>query len=244
MRNLNDEEKFLIESILPLKKPGYKRYREIISNFKVVSEKKEENGVILLLSENPAEQNFLSPVFALGSAVYEGKEYYILIHELFENSILIEIQLTGNSNQNKNGVKWTLSDWQPGMGKNIREVHLIKNKIVLAIDSGEKRIWCYDARTGVNHIIPVTNFYNEIMRVKGIKDPALTLNSGRLFTHLTEFTDREIGQGFLLYNKYLNKIELDYSLFSEKKEKAKKRGFIFNSVFVKKKSTNQSLKNS
>ncbi|KUG26134.1 hypothetical protein ASZ90_004028 [hydrocarbon metagenome] len=107
----------------------------------------------------------------------------------------------------------------------IREVHLEKNKIVIAIAAYSKRVWVYESNTGVNHLIPVTNFYNEIMRVKNERNPKIALEVKRLFTNLDELTDKEIIQGFLSYNKYLNKIKIDYSLFLSK-DKSEKKSFL------------------
>jgi len=233
MRKLTDREKFLIEAILPLNRKGYRDYRNLINKLFVVWEEIHKESESLLLSENQEKQlDFVPPIFAIGIVLFDKIEYYVLIHEFFEEAILIELQKLNTSAESFNKVKWTLSDWLPGKSNStVREIHLIKNKLVIAIDAKKKKIWCYEEKSGINRIIPVTNFYNEIMRVKKVKDTAITLNANRLFTNLSDFTDEEIGQGFLLYNKYLKKVEIDYSLFNKNKKKGK--NFIFNTILRK-----------
>jgi hypothetical protein len=63
------------------------------------------------------------------------------------------------------------------------------------------------------------------MRAKQERNPEIALNVSRLFSHLDDLTDTEIAQGFLMYNKYLNKIKIDYSLFSPKPQEKKKSFF-------------------
>ena len=58
-----------------------------------------------------------------------------------------------------------------------------------------------------------------------IKDPKTALNPNRVFTNLDEFTDEDLGQGFLLYNKYWKRVELDYSLFKRDVNNKKDKSF-------------------
>ncbi|MHB9041769.1 MAG: hypothetical protein ACYC4T_14040, partial [Melioribacteraceae bacterium] len=115
---------------------------------------------------------------------------------------------------------WTYSDWMPGdrapFDKSyVREVKLIKKEIILVIAPVHKKVWVYNAKSGINHFVPVTNYYNEMMILLNIKDPEKALNPGRLFTNLDEFTDQQLVQGFLAYNRYWQRIELDYSYFTK-----------------------------
>ena len=83
------------------------------------------------------------------------------------------------------------------------------NGIHLVICASDKRVWIHDQRTGVNHPIPVTLFYSELMRQTGTKDPERALDSGRLFTHLRSFTDADLLRGFASYNDIRSKIPPD-----------------------------------
>jgi len=58
----------------------------------------------------------------------------------------------------------------------------------------------------------VTNFYNELMLQKNVRDPGVALNSKRLFTDLGSFADVEILRAFASYNKVRTKVELESSI--------------------------------
>lgn len=84
-------------------------------------------------------------------------------------------------------------------------------------------------KAGLIFFIPVTNFFNEIIRVRAIKDAKNLPKPNSIFTDTNSFSDEEIAQGFLLYNKHWKKIEIDYSLF-EKTESVKKRKSFFDFI--------------
>ncbi|HET7152282.1 MAG TPA: hypothetical protein VFJ29_00820, partial [Candidatus Kapabacteria bacterium] len=67
---------------------------------------------------------------------------------------------------------------------------------------------------GTNHLIPVTNFYNELMIFKQIRDPKVALDHKNLFTYLTQFTDAELIGAFKHYNVLYKKV--DIALFDSK----------------------------
>jgi len=82
-------------------------------------------------------------------------------------------------------------------------------KMVLAICAKDKRLWIYEEASGVNHLIPVTNFYNELMLEKNVRDPEVALDSKRLFTDLSSWTDAELLRAFAAYNKLRTKVKLE-----------------------------------
>ena len=231
---LSEREQRWLFYMLPENKPGYSDYRKKIENMFILGNGRFGEGNYILGKEE-ADVDLSSPsapVLAAGTVVCNEIDIDIAIHEEFEEQIEIDINPRGAAvipeYVNEKGY-WTFSDWLPGKkapgdNSDVREIHLIKNAVVIAISPSLKRIWVYEASSGINHLIPVSNFYNEIMMIKNERDPAVALNSKRLFTHLNEFTDEEIGQGFLMYNKYLNKIKLDYSLF-KKEADAKNTSF-------------------
>ena len=238
-RELTDIEMKTLLLMLPENKSGYNSYRGKIKKSFVIGEGRFGKGNYFLGDKGNRHDLTVSssPVLAAGVVEFEEAPVDVSIHEEFEDKIEIDLkpQLETkklDSTQPKH--YWTYSEWVPGKkapGDNstLREVHLIKNFLVIAIVPTHKRVWIYEAESEINHLIPVTNFYNEIMRVKGERDPEIVLKPNRLFTHHNELTDQEIGQGFFLYNKYLNKIKLDYSLFKNINKKKQKTFFrIFN----------------
>ena len=87
--------------------------------------------------------------------------------------------------------------------------------LVLAVCATDKRLWVYDELTGINHPIPVTNFYNELMLHKNIRDPKIALDSKRLFSDLSQFSDAELSHAFRTYNALRTKIQLEGNIVVE-----------------------------
>lgn len=236
-RKLTGREQRWLFLMLPADRPVYKQYRDKISNLKMIGNGRFGNGNYILGKEGD-QLDFTapsSPVLATGAINCKNVDIDVSIHEEFEEQIEIDLD-TRNTEEIPEDVEekgyWTFSEWLPGKkaprdNSEVREIHLIKNSVVIAIAPKLNRIWVYEKESGINHLIPVTNFYNEIMLLKNERDPKIALNSKRLFTHLNEFTDDEIGQGFLMYNRYLNKIKLDYSIFQKETSNKKKSFFSF-----------------
>ncbi|MGE5431065.1 MAG: hypothetical protein ACM3QX_08325 [Syntrophomonadaceae bacterium] len=238
-RRLSLREKEWLFSVLPSDRPGYRLYREKIEPLFVIGRGRfGDTDFMLGRSEDSLDETMPPvPVFAAGNLLYEETEVYVTIHEEFEGQIEFDISRTGGNilPRELNEIKrWSYSDWKPGKnapgdGSKVREVHLIPGRIVLAIASEHKRIWVYEAETGINHLIPVTNFFNEVVRVKHIRDPKLALNSKLIFDSSFELKDQDLGAAFLIYNKYWKKISLDYSIFvsADKEDKEKSLFKIF-----------------
>lgn len=232
-RKLTDIEKKYLRKVLPADRPGYKIYNDKLDDIYLIG-RGRFNQDDYVLGKEKDKPEFTAPaenMLAVGKIYTPTHQIEISIHEEFEERIELDFAVSGEGEfDEKIKNYWSYSEWLPGDKSpvdqsEVREIHLIKNETVLAIAPQTKRVWIYESETGINHLIPQTNFYNEIMRAKGERDPKIALEVSRLFTHLSELTDSEIVQGFLMYNKYLNKIKIDYSLFTPKPEKEKKSFF-------------------
>ena len=84
--------------------------------------------------------------------------------------------------------------------------------LVLVLCSRDRRIWVYDGRSGVNALIPVTGFYNELMLQTGVQDPKIALDPKRLFELPGTQSDSELIRVFSSYNKLRNKVVLEGEL--------------------------------
>ncbi len=236
-RKLSDLENKYILSVLPANKPGYNVYREKISELDVIGLGRFGKGDLILGERGTVPDSIGPPssVFAAGIIKYDNFEIDIIVHEEFENQIEAEIY-SSDSEQDVNNAKfvsqWNYSDWVPGQkapGDNsfVREEILVPDKYIIAVAPVRKRIWIHDFDSGINHLIPVSNFYNHLMMVKGIKNSEAVLKPSLLFEKLDTYTANEIVSAFLLYNKYLKHIDIDYSFFygnqknNEKKKKLK-----------------------
>ncbi len=229
-RKLNEIEKQLLFSLLPAERNGYREYREKIENYFVLGYGRFGNGNLILGNEDDEIDLTMpsAPVFAVGNILTSAGDVYIVIHEEFENQI--EIDFSNPDILNSTGIKllssWSYSTWKPGMKnpankEKLREIHIVKNALVVAISQSDKKIWVFEKNSGVNHFIPVTKFYDELMRIKGEKDPKIALDASRFFTHLHSYSDELIARAFLVYNKYWKKLEIDSTNF-EKKNKPKR----------------------
>ena len=241
-RKLNDIEKFWLYSILPEDKSGYKLYRDEIDKKLMIGYGRFGGGNRILGDSDSVIDLDIpsSPVFAVGGLNYKNIEVYISIHEQFENMIEIDIKKSSEENFEfeKPVSKWSYSDWRPGNkapvdNSAIREINLIKDEFTIAVAALHKKIWIYNYKNGVNSFIPVSNFYNELMKVKHDRNPEHALYPNRLFTNLDEFTDEELKKGFVSYNKYFKHMELDsskieFNSISQSKNKKSIFGFFKN----------------
>ncbi|MCX7874782.1 MAG: hypothetical protein N2321_01305 [Melioribacteraceae bacterium] len=236
-RELTENEKDLLFSALPENKLGYKIYRDKINNSFVLGYGRFGGGNLILGTpgtEIDTEES-ATPIFAISKIVYSDHEIYVTIHHQDNDQIEIDIQnfeLTPKINEMKELYRWTYSDWTPGQkapydNSYVKEIHLILNSLVLAIAPVHRKIWTYNAKDEVNYLIPVTNFYNELMLLMDEKNPEVALNPNLLFENLENYSNEKLGQAFLLYNKMWNRIELDYSLFDPKMIQRKKSFFDF-----------------
>lgn len=226
-RELTTREKSWLFAALPETKPGYKQYRDIIDGLIVIDKGRfgEENLILGEKGDAYDPETPSTPIFAIANIEFEEAKIYITIHEESDRQVEVDIKsISGKSipeNLHQTGV-WTYSDWIPGQkapfdNASVHEIQLIFSKIVLVIAPTHKKIWVYNDDSGINHFVPITNYYNELMIIIKDKNPETALNPSRLFDNLNEFTDEQLVQGFLAYNKHWNRIELDHNLFEKKK---------------------------
>ena len=220
-RSLTPFESQLLLWVLPPDRPGYNSYRKYVVEWPVVAEGRRGNGDYILAPEG-AEPDIESPlpqVFAFGVVEGENGSFSVMIREFSENQLEFEIvSISGEAVQEKmrERRRWTYSLWSPSdpcpsCGISPREVRIEREAggfALLAICAKDKRIWVYDERDGVNHLIPVTNFHNALMLYKGIRDPAVALAADNLFKFLPSYSDADLIAAFVQYNKVRRKLDL------------------------------------
>jgi hypothetical protein len=232
-REITSREKDFLFSVLPELKPGYKNYRQKIENKFVVGYGRFGNSN-LILGEKKTVPDLLessSPVFAIGTIICEECEIDVLIHE--ENDEEIEFDISARKLEKipedlTEITRWNYSEWQPGEkapydNSFVREIEIKAQEFLLALAPFHKKIWLYSYIDGVNHIIPVTNFYNYIMMIKKNRDSKTALNPALMFKLMDEFTDLELKSAFVAYNNYFNRVSLRLEPHIEKKKS--KRNF-------------------
>jgi hypothetical protein len=224
-RELYNYEREILFSVLPESKNGYKKYRQRINEMKVIGQGRFGGGNFVLGFEGD-EVEFDIPsasVFASGIVICNGIKFDVTIHEDEENQIEYDISPFGKINP-EDEIKidsvmslsfWNKSDNSPYANIPVKEFVVLKEKYFLVIDQSAKKIWMNNPETGINHIIPLTNFYNELMRFKNIREHNIALKPGRFFDDLDKYSEHDIVSAFLMYDKYMNRFNLQQKLFSQ-----------------------------
>jgi hypothetical protein len=221
-RPLTPREKEWLEWILPPGRKGYTMYRTLIEDMVVIGAGRRGAGEVIfgLHGDSPDFDAPLSPVFAYGLIETNFGPISITLREVLGNQISVEIvshrmeQVPTDFEETR---RWTYSTWKPNEPcpqclTKVREVSMHTNEgkqLVLAVCAYDKRLWIYEQDTEINHLIPVTNFYNELMLHKNIRDPKIALDSKRLFTELEKYSDADLTYGFLTYNKLRTKVRVE-----------------------------------
>lgn len=236
-RSASNYEKKILFSVLPSHKKGYKEYRDKIEELSIIGFGRFGiNNYMLGPAESKPDLTIpSSPIHAIGGNIFKEGELYITIHEESFGQIEFDYNVIKGKIEDYDAEPeriWTLSTWEPGendpqKGSAVREVHLVENSIVLVFAKSINRIWLYSSERDINYIIPISNYYNELMRVKNIRDPKVALNVKRLFKDLDSYNDDELIQGFLSYNRYLRKIKLNLKRETENKKISRFKMFKF-----------------
>jgi hypothetical protein len=226
-RPLTSRERAWIEWILPSDREGYLDFREKLTLLEVIGEGRRGKGEIVLgrTGQEPDFTYPLPPVFAYGMIETDSGGISITIRQILDDQVSIEIashrsdEIPGQYVEQR---RWTYSTWERGQScpqcrESCREVSMRMEgsevvTFVLAICSRDRRLWVHDGSSRVNRLIPVTNYYNELILHKGIRDPKIALDSKNLFKCLPDFTDADLIFAFQSYNKLKTKVQVEGSL--------------------------------
>jgi hypothetical protein len=216
-RPLRPKERDLLESVLPMDRPGYRHYRELLERMEVLGEGRRGAGNLVLGAKGdlPDPGAPLPPVVAYGVVETTQDQFTVTVREEVDNRIDVEILSSRGEEVPEHFEekrRWSYSDWVPGRpspatGERLREVQ-VDPFCTLAFAEGERRLWLYDARTGMNHPLPITGFYNELMLHKRIRDPEIALHSANLFGQLFSYSDDDLRAAFIAYNVLRKRVEV------------------------------------
>ena len=232
-RPIQAREREWMDWILPADRPGYLSYRQLIGGMVVIGDGRRGEGEIILGAEDsiPDITGPLAPVFAYGAIEGRAGTVSITIREISDGQISVEI-VSNRSEEIPRDLgelrRWTYSKWSPGgrcpqCGEAVREVSMhpveaAADRLVLALCTADRRVWVFDSSTGVNRLIPVTNYYNELMLHKNIRDPKIALESRRLFSDVSAYTDADLTYAFFTYNKIKTKVHVQGAIEPDQKE--------------------------
>ena len=238
-RQLTSIENMLLFSVLPQNKIGYKTYRDKINTL-VITGSGRFGGGNFVLGKKGTEPDLSfpsSPVFAIGTNVYKEATIDITIHEELDEEIEFDISARNQSSLPEALTeikKWNYSEWNPGYkapndNSFVREITITKDEYILAIAPAHKKIWLHEYKSRINFLIPLTNFYNELMRVSNIKDASVALKPSLFFESVDKFYDEQLILAFHSYNRYLKKFNIQ-NITSVESTSAEKKIF---SIFSK-----------
>lgn len=216
-RKLSKSELNLLLLLLPDNKPGFSNYRKLLNEYYLIGEGRFGNGNYFL--GNPGDEIGLeissSPVLTSGIIYTDKATFEISINEIQNNKIEFSILPYPDENENYNIKKViTLSDWVPGKkspeGNKVKLFPIYGMNYILVIAPVDHRLWLYEKSTGINYPIPVSNFYNELLRLKKETRNEVYRNPNKLFEDLDSFDESEIILSFILYCKYKRRFNFDY----------------------------------
>lgn len=231
-RKLSAREIDWILWMLPENKPGYRKYREMIDDMMVIGYGKFEPDNLILgrQGDKPDEETFFMPVISLGQIEGESAKIQISVHKVNKNQIQVDIVnlLADFIPENFDEIRrWSYAYWMPGevspaTSQPVREVKIFsktEQNLILVVSPSDKKIWLHEIDSGVNHIIPVTNFFNELLRErKEILDRVDGLNINFIFENIDKFSDADINNAFINYSKLFGKVDIGaYEKIEERK---------------------------
>ena len=216
-RPLRPKELDLLETVLPVDRPAYRAVRDRLQSMMVLGEGRRGEGDLILgvPGDVPDRQSPLGPVIAYGMVETTHDAYSVSVRE--EASAQINVEIVSGSGREipdhyEEKRRWTYSWWSPGSaspstGAPVREV-AIDPGVTLAFAPAEKRIWMHERSSGVVRLIPITNYYNELMIRRGIRDPRIALHPSLLWENLHAYPDGDLVQAFVAYNAIRTRIPL------------------------------------
>jgi hypothetical protein len=173
----------------------------------VLAEGKEGDLTLGFPGDEPDTDSPLTPVIASGMVETTQGAFTISVREESSGQVNVEI-VSGSGTRLPDHYeekrRWTYSAWSPGdaspaSGAPVREV-AVDAGLTLAFAPPEKRIWVHERSSGVVRLIPVTNYYNELMIRTGVRDPRVALVPALLWDRLKSFRDDDLRGAFLASN--------------------------------------------
>lgn len=203
--------------LLPDDRPGYSRLRAVVAPLVVLGEGRWGEGDLVLGRDGQSIDldAGMEPVAAFGGIRYDHGDMITLTLHQPDDEGRVEFQIGGEISAGGNEIsRWSYSYWSPGdpcpsTGAEVREVELVAGDLLLAISPAARSLWLFDSVTMTNRLLPITNFYNELVMSLGIRDPRLALDHSRLFVERASFSDSDLRAAFIRYNAAFRKVDPD-----------------------------------
>lgn len=200
----------------------------MISNMSVLGEGRWGEGDLILGATGDVIDTSgpMERVFAYGVIEYESIKRNITIHEESTGQIEVQFTLIGDAEKKTGRVirRWCYSYWQPGdlspyRRIRVREIPLrtVDRSIafILCIAPDDEKVWLHETASEVNHLIPHTNFHNELMLHLRIRDPKIVHRPKLLFEMEKEYSDGDLMTAFFRYNTGWKKVDVNQFHFAK-----------------------------
>jgi hypothetical protein len=241
-RKISSKEKELLDWLLPQNIPAYLPYNNFFNSSDIIGVGRWGEGN-LLFDKKPSKIDLtlgMPPVIAYGECKFNNIPVSLSVHD-FNIDDQLEVQFSGifpiPDTEIEN--KWCYSYWKPGdlcpaTKTPVKEISLknMSNKdlYVLSISPTKKVLWLHHILSGFNQLIPITAFYDELLRTKHIRDAKLISRPATFFEYVEEFSDNEYRKALLEYNKKASRKFDASEIINETSEKKKT---IFQKIFGK-----------
>jgi hypothetical protein len=216
-RPLRPKERDAITFVLPQESAGYNEYRKLIDGMTVLAEGRRGKGNFVLgkAGDKADITSPLASVIAYGVIETTRDTFTITVREFIGEQIDVEIvggrgeEILDHYEEKR---RWTYATWKPtqlspATELPVREVS-VNDTLTLAIAKQERRLWLHTGDKMMNLLMPITNFYNELMLHKNIRDPKIALKSQLFWDELEKYSDGDLRSAFVAYNKVKRKVEL------------------------------------
>lgn len=221
-RALSPREQELIAWVLPSDRPGYAAFGELLRTMVVIGEGRRGEGEIIL-APGGSVPDFSAPlgaVYSYGAVETNFGVISVTVREPVDGQFSVEIVSQRSDRvppEYEEARRWTYALWNPGEPcpqclTGMREVPMRAGeglRFVLALCARDRRLWVHDGAQRINRLIPVTNFYNEIMLHKNIRDPKIALDHKRFFAELERYSDADLSHAFQTYNALKAKVRIE-----------------------------------
>ncbi len=220
-RSFDGRELALLRWLLPAGKPGYAEVYDRLAAWRLLGEGRWGDGDFICGAEGDAIDTTgpMNPVLAHGELRFEKGTLYMTVHAESEGQIevqfsppLPEAERFGAERERWNSSAWNPGDPSPRLGAPVREIPLARGgasgDLLLCIAAGEELLWLHEARSGVNHPVPLTNFHNELMLHLRIRDPEVVHAPKRFWASHGSYADADLRAAFLRYNSVWRKVLL------------------------------------
>jgi hypothetical protein len=216
--SLDDGETALLRWLLPAGAPGYRAVLERILGLSILGHGRWGDGDYLL-GEPGGVVDLSGPmerIFAHGVVEHGPARRTVTVHEEAGGQIEIQFSVHGDEHDATLAPetrRYSWSEWRPGQPSprargSVREIPLprpVAGAVPLfVIAPGDEKLWLHDPATGVNHLIPHTGFYNELMRAARIRDAQRVFAPKLLFTEHARYGDAEFLTAFARYSAAYN----------------------------------------